>query len=41
MTLILRHFDEQIGYSEWEGLQNPDVYCIKFSGEEICVERMV
>jgi 2,3-bisphosphoglycerate-dependent phosphoglycerate mutase len=41
MTLILRYFDEQIGYDEWESLQNPDVYCVKFGSEEIEVEHIV
>lgn len=41
MTLILKHFNERIGYGEWEKLQNPDVYRVKFSSEGICVERMV
>jgi 2,3-bisphosphoglycerate-dependent phosphoglycerate mutase len=41
MTLILRHFDERVGYAEWENLRNPDIYCIKFSSKGICVERMV
>lgn len=40
MTLILRHFDREIGYAVWENLQNPDVYCIKCSIEGISVERM-
>jgi 2,3-bisphosphoglycerate-dependent phosphoglycerate mutase len=41
MTLILKHFNEQVGYAEWENLQNPDVYCIQFKGEETCTERMI
>ncbi len=41
MTLILKHFNEQVGYTEWENLQNPDVYCIRFSSEEVYTERMV
>jgi 2,3-bisphosphoglycerate-dependent phosphoglycerate mutase len=40
MALILKHFDEQIGYAEWERLQNPDVYCIQFSSEGACIERV-
>jgi 2,3-bisphosphoglycerate-dependent phosphoglycerate mutase len=40
MALILKHFDEQIGYAEWERLQNPDVYCIQFSREGACIERV-
>jgi 2,3-bisphosphoglycerate-dependent phosphoglycerate mutase len=41
MTLILKYFDEQIGYDEWESLQNPDVYCVKFGSEEIQIEHIV
>jgi 2,3-bisphosphoglycerate-dependent phosphoglycerate mutase len=41
MTLILKHFSERIGYAEWENLQNPDVYCIRFSGEGTFTERMI
>jgi 2,3-bisphosphoglycerate-dependent phosphoglycerate mutase len=40
LTLILKHFDEKIGYAVWENLQNPDVYCVKFSSEGASVERM-
>ncbi|GAP97839.1 histidine phosphatase family protein [Leptolyngbya sp. NIES-2104] len=40
MTLILKHFDEQIGYAEWERLQNPDVYCIEFRSKGDGVERV-
>jgi 2,3-bisphosphoglycerate-dependent phosphoglycerate mutase len=40
MTLILKHFNERIGYAEWENLQNPDVYCIQFKGKETCIESM-
>ncbi len=29
LTLILRFFDEQIGYTEWANLQNPDVYWVQ------------
>jgi len=38
MTLILKYFDEQVGYEEWENLQNPDVYCVKFGDESIEVD---
>ncbi len=29
MTLILKFFDEQIGYTDWANLQNPDVYRVQ------------
>lgn len=41
MTLILKYFDEQFGYAEWESLQNPDVYCVKFGSDDIRVEHIV
>jgi 2,3-bisphosphoglycerate-dependent phosphoglycerate mutase len=41
MTLMLKHFNEQVGYAEWENLRNPDVYYIQFSGEGTCTERMI
>jgi 2,3-bisphosphoglycerate-dependent phosphoglycerate mutase len=39
MTLVLKHFDQEIGFAEWERLQNPDVYCIQFSNKGAWVER--
>lgn len=41
MTLILKYFNEQISYAEWENLQNPDVYCIQISSEGACAKRMI
>jgi 2,3-bisphosphoglycerate-dependent phosphoglycerate mutase len=29
LTLILKFFDEQIGYADWANLQNPDVYRVQ------------
>ena len=40
MTLILKHFDAQIGYAVWDNLQNPDVYCVTFNSEGTGVERL-
>jgi 2,3-bisphosphoglycerate-dependent phosphoglycerate mutase len=41
MTLILKHFNEQIGYAEWENLRNPDIYCVRFSSKGVHVEQLV
>lgn len=41
MTLMLKHFNEQVGYAEWASLRNPDVYCIQFGSKGVCIERMV
>ena len=41
MTSILKHFNEQVGYAEWENLQNPDLYCVKFSSEGTFVKQTI
>lgn len=33
MTLMLKHFDERFGFSEWASLANPDVFSLAFSTE--------
>lgn len=40
MALILKHFDDRIGYAEWEQLSNPDVYRVHFLGAETHIERL-
>lgn len=37
MTLILKFFNEQIGYAEWVNLQNPDVYCVRFRNGDVTI----
>lgn len=37
MTLILKAFDEQIGYTEWANLRNPDVYRVQLGDESVQV----
>ncbi len=41
MALILKHFDDGIGYAEWQKLSNPDVYRLQFLNAETHVERMI
>ncbi|MBD2729457.1 histidine phosphatase family protein [Nostoc sp. FACHB-892] len=41
MALILKHFDDRIGYAEWGKLSNPDVYRIQFFNGATQVERMI
>ncbi|MBN4005590.1 hypothetical protein [Nostoc sp. LPT] len=41
MALILKHFDDCIGYIEWEKLSNPDVYRVQFFNGAIYLERMI
>lgn len=31
ISLLLKHFDEQIGFDEWEAMSNPDVYQLCFN----------
>lgn len=33
ISLLLKHFDDRIGFGEWESLSNPDVFHLTFSGE--------
>ncbi|MEH1935409.1 MAG: histidine phosphatase family protein [Nostoc sp.] len=41
MALILKHFDDRIGYAEWQKLSNPDVYRVQFLNGETQVEPMI
>jgi len=34
ISLLLKHFDDCIGFKEWESLTNPDVFHPTFSGEK-------
>ena len=40
IALILKHYDDQIGFADWARLRNPDVYCLRFDGAEVVVELM-
>jgi len=33
ISLLLKHFDDRIGFMEWKSLSNPDVFHLIFSGE--------
>jgi 2,3-bisphosphoglycerate-dependent phosphoglycerate mutase len=39
MTLILHSFEPQCGFQTWEGLSNPDVYCITVHGDRVKIAR--
>lgn len=39
LTLLLKHFDERIGFAEWCALTNPDVYEIIIGAEGSSVTR--
>jgi 2,3-bisphosphoglycerate-dependent phosphoglycerate mutase len=40
MTLLLKRFDDRIGFAEWQQLTNPDVYRISLSGELAEIARI-
>jgi 2,3-bisphosphoglycerate-dependent phosphoglycerate mutase len=39
MTLILHSFEPQCDFQTWEGLSNPDVYCITVHGDRVKIAR--
>ncbi|WLV25339.1 histidine phosphatase family protein [Aciduricibacillus chroicocephali] len=39
-TLLLRQYDEGIGFDQWKALSNPDVYVLTVSDEEVRYERL-
>lgn len=40
LTLLLRHFDPNVGYAVWHGLTNPDVFRVTMSGGAALLERI-
>ncbi|WP_322619390.1 histidine phosphatase family protein [Bacillus fonticola] len=36
LSLLLKYFNEDVGFNEWERLSNPDLYSVSFSGEGTC-----
>lgn len=40
MSLILRYFDKNFGFNEWENLTNPDVYRIDIEDNGINITRL-
>lgn len=34
ISLLLKHFDDSIGFKEWEALSNPDVFHLTFSADD-------
>ncbi|MFD2369162.1 histidine phosphatase family protein [Brevibacillus sp. GCM10020057] len=42
LSLLLKYFDDRIGFAEWEALTNPDVYLLTFSpGQDGPVPRRI
>jgi 2,3-bisphosphoglycerate-dependent phosphoglycerate mutase len=40
MTLLLKHFNQRIGFAEWQRLTNPDVYRVEFLPERAEIARV-
>ena len=40
MALLLKYFDDRIGFAEWQQLTNPDVYRISLSAERAEIARI-
>ncbi|WLD94616.1 histidine phosphatase family protein [Alkalihalobacillus sp. AL-G] len=40
MSLLLKHFDERIGFEEWKALTNPDVYELRIENRTTSIERV-
>jgi 2,3-bisphosphoglycerate-dependent phosphoglycerate mutase len=40
MSLILKHFDNSIGFQDWKSLSNPDVFSLTIVNNESNIERL-
>ena len=40
ISLLLKHYDNRIGFREWEGLSNPDVYRLSFLQDVPGIQRI-
>jgi 2,3-bisphosphoglycerate-dependent phosphoglycerate mutase len=40
MTLLLKHFNPEIGFTLWQQLSNPDVYRVELEGGSVTLQRM-
>ncbi|GAA6616131.1 histidine phosphatase family protein [Scytonema sp. NUACC26] len=40
MTLLLKYFNEQIGFAEWQSLTNPDIYNVVIGKGHVEVKRI-
>jgi len=38
MTLLLKSFDNTVGFAEWQNLTNPDVYCVNLTQPPQCAD---
>jgi len=40
ITLLLKQYDESVGFDEWLGLSNPDVYVMRVAGDSFGFNRV-
>ncbi|HWL27245.1 MAG TPA: histidine phosphatase family protein [Ureibacillus sp.] len=40
LSLLLKHYDNSFGFEEWRNMSNPDVYLLKYDGQEVTVNRL-
>ncbi len=40
ISLLLKHYDNQIGFNEWEAFSNPDVYKLSFRSDVPEIQRI-
>ncbi|NOU90604.1 hypothetical protein GC102_33475 [Paenibacillus sp. LMG 31460] len=40
ISLLLKYFDDRIGYEEWGNLSNPDVFHLSFMKDTPNIERI-
>ena len=40
MSLMLKHFDDSVGFQEWKSLSNPDVYLLTIVNNESTIEHL-
>ncbi|MCU6713048.1 histidine phosphatase family protein [Paenibacillus sp. J5C_2022] len=40
LSLILKYFDNDVGFEEWKSLTNPDIYLLRIEKNEYTIERI-
>ncbi|MGG4108138.1 histidine phosphatase family protein [Paenibacillus lautus] len=40
ISLLLKYYDNRIGFDEWEALTNPDVYQLNFHSDVLVIQRI-
>lgn len=40
ISLLLKHFDNRIGFKDWEAMSNPDVFQLTFSEDKPSIHRI-